>query len=190
MKASAHDPDTGRATAAADARLRDWMILSLASDKVALTRMLGEMGERLRIYFARRLASSPVDVEDLVQETLLAIYAKRHTYDPKLPITPWIYTIAKYKLVDHLRRQKHRVTVPLESAGELRSLENPEEGAIRLDLDRLLSQLPLPRRRLVEDLKLAGMSVPEAAARGGVTPASAKVMVHRCLKRLRESCQA
>jgi RNA polymerase sigma-70 factor, ECF subfamily len=189
MKASAQDPGACRTTAATDARLRDWMVLSLASDKAALTRMLEEIGERLRVYFARRL-SSPVDVEDLVQETLLAIYAKRHTYDPSLPITPWIYTIAKYKLVDHLRRQKHRVTVPLERAGELHSLDNPEEGAIRLDLDRLLGQLPLPRRRLVEDLKLVGLSVPEAAARGGVTPASAKVMVHRCLKRLREACRA
>jgi RNA polymerase sigma-70 factor, ECF subfamily len=188
MKANARDPGACRATAATDAKLRDWMVLSLASDKAALTWMLEEIGARLRVYFARRLASA-VDVEDLVQETLLAIYAKRHTYDPGLPITPWIYTIAKYKLVDHLRRQKHRVTVPLERAGDLYSPDNPEEGAIRLDLDRLLGQLPLPRRRLVEDLKLVGMSVPEAAARGGVTPASAKVMVHRCLKRLRETCR-
>jgi RNA polymerase sigma-70 factor (ECF subfamily) len=190
MKASGDDQGAERAMAATDARLREWMVLSLAGDQAALTRLLDEAGGRLRIYFTRRLASSPLDVEDLVQEALLAIYAKRYSYDPSLPITPWIYTIARYKLVDHLRRQKHRVTVPLERAGEVQSLENPEQGAIRLDLDRLLGQLPLSRRRLVEDLKLIGLSVPEAAARGGVTPASAKVMVHRSIKRLREACRA
>ncbi|MGC1301210.1 MAG: sigma-70 family RNA polymerase sigma factor [Caulobacteraceae bacterium] len=160
------------------------MILSLAGDRSALTRLLTEMAERLRVYFKRRLPAHSFDIDDLVQEALLGIYSKRHTYDPARPIMPWVYGIARYKYVDHLRRGTPYIAVPLECAGDICGAENPEEGAIRLDLDRLLSRLSKPQRRLVEDIKLTGMSVPEAAARCGVTPVCAKVIVHRCLKRL------
>jgi RNA polymerase sigma-70 factor (ECF subfamily) len=35
---------------------------------------------------------------------LLAVHNKRHTYDPKQPLTAWVQAIARYKLVDLLRR--------------------------------------------------------------------------------------
>jgi hypothetical protein len=46
----------------------------------------------------RRLASLPDDVEDLLQELLLAIHIQRHTYDSTQPLTPWVQAIARYKL--------------------------------------------------------------------------------------------
>ena len=54
-----------------------------------------------------------------MQETLIAIHARRATYDPALPFTAWVYGIARYKLIDEYRREKRRATVPLDEAGDL-----------------------------------------------------------------------
>jgi RNA polymerase sigma-70 factor, ECF subfamily len=167
-----------------EAVLKGLMLRGLAGDGAAHADLLGALARNLRAYFARRLGASAGDVEDLVQETLLAIHLKRDTYDTRQPFTPWAYAVARYKLLDHLRRQGVRRAVPLEDAGELLAEDNPEEGAVRRDLDRLLGQLAPRQRALLEDVKLAGHSVEEAARRQGFTPGAAKVAIHRSLRKL------
>ncbi len=165
-------------------QLRAWMVASLDGDGAAHRRLLGALSGYLRGYFTRRLGSGAAEVEDLVQETLLAIHLKRSSYDRSLPFTPWAYAMARYKLVDHFRRSRRRGHVPLEDAATLLGLDNPEEGAIRTDLERLLGQLPDRQRTLIEEVKLHGFSVEEAARKRGVTAVSARVMLHRGLQRL------
>jgi RNA polymerase sigma-70 factor (ECF subfamily) len=161
-------------------RLRPLMIRSLAGDSGAHRELLGVLGRFLRGYFARRIGTA--EVEDLVQETLLAVHLKRESYDRSLPFTPWAYALARYKLIDHLRRRNRSIQVPLEEAGALFAAEDAEEGALRTDLDRLLQRLPARQRSLIEDVKLQGLSVEEAAKKRGVTAGSARVMLHRSLK--------
>lgn len=171
--------ETGEARRREDAeeRLRLLMVRSLDGDSRAYRQLLGELNRDLRGYFARRIGHS--QVEDLVQEALLAIHLKRDTYDRARPFTRWAYAVARYKLVDHYRRD-HSAHVPLEDAGELLALESTEE--VRSDLGRLLERLPTRQRTLIEDVKLKGLSVEEAARRRGVTAVSARVMLHRSLK--------
>jgi RNA polymerase sigma-70 factor, ECF subfamily len=157
------------------------MVRSLEGDSRAYRQLLGELSRYLRGYFARRIGGS--EAEDLVQDTLLAVHLKRDTYDRGLPFTPWTYAVARYKLVDHLRRGRARY-VPLEDAGELLALENAEESTVRSDVRRLLARLPRRQRMLIEDVKLQGLPVEKAARKRGVTAASARVMLHRSLKRL------
>jgi RNA polymerase sigma-70 factor (ECF subfamily) len=164
--------------------LKGLMLRGLAGDAAAHAELLARLAGHLRAYFARRLGSAAGDAEDLVQETLLAIHLKRATYDPGQPFTPWAYAVGRYKLLDHLRRQGVRRAVPLEDAGELLAAENPEEGAVRRDLDRLLGELPARQRALLEDVKLAGHSIEAAARRQGYTPGAAKVAIHRGLRKL------
>ena len=159
------------------------MALGLAGDAGAYRRLLAEIAPRLRRYFARRL-SEPAEAEDLVQETLIAIHTKRETYDPRRPFAPWLYAVARYKLIDYLRRQGVRRHVPLEAAGVLLDEADPEAGLARGDLDRLLAPLPARQRALLEDVKLKGMSVAEAARRHGYSEGAAKVAIHRTLKTL------
>jgi RNA polymerase sigma-70 factor (ECF subfamily) len=165
-------------------RLRLLMIRSLEGDSQAYRQLLAELSRYLRGYFARRSSGSEVD--DLVQETLLAVHLKRHTYDRALPFTPWAYAVARYKLVDHSRRN-HSTRVPLEDAEELLSVESTEESTVRSDLGTLLERLPARQRALIEDVKLQGLSVEEAARKRGVTAVSARVMLHRTLKRLTQA---
>ena len=167
-------------------RLRPLMIQGLEGDSGAHRQLLGLLGRYLRGYFARRIGADAAEVEDLVQETLLAVHLKRESYDRSLPFSPWAYALARYKLIDHLRRRHRSMQVPLEDAGALFAAENAEEGAIRTDLERLLQRLPERQRILIEDVKLQGLSVEEAARKRGISAVSARVMLHRSLKWLHQ----
>ena len=165
-------------------RFRALMIRGLDGDSDAHRELLDALSSRLRGYFARRLGAVIHEVEDLVQETLLAVHLKRDSYNRALPFMPWAYAVARYKLIDHLRRRRSQIHVPIEEAGALFATDDPEEAVLRTDLNRLLEQLPSRQRSLLEDVKLQGLSIEEAAQKHGITGVSARVMLHRTLKRL------
>lgn len=165
-----------------EARLKALMLRGLAGEAQAHAALLSAMSGYLRGYFGRRLGAGAADAEDLVQDTLLAIHLRRGTYDPAQKFTPWAYAVARYKLLDHFRRAGVRKSVPLEDAGDLFALENPEEGAVRRDLGKLLGALPKRQRQLVEDVKITGLSMEEAAAKSGMSVTAVKVSVHRGMK--------
>lgn len=172
-----------------DLQLQSLIALSLAGDRTAYGRLLVLLAPRLRAYFGRRLPDA-ADAEDLVQETLIAIHTKRETYDPGLPFSPWVYGIARYKLIDHFRRRGVRRHVPLEEAGVLLDQTDTEAGATRADLERLLARLPARQRGLLEDVRLRGLTIAEAAPRHGYTEGAAKVALHRTMKSLSASVAA
>jgi RNA polymerase sigma factor (sigma-70 family) len=118
------------------------------------------------------------------QDTLLAIHIKRETYDRAKPFTAWAHAIARYKLIDSFRRNRIRRTEPIESAEDLFATEDTEEGAVKLDLDRLMADLPERQRALLEDVKLRGLSNAEAGKKAGMTETAVKVSIHRSLKAL------
>ena len=167
-----------------EAHLKALMLRGLDGDTGAWRVLLTDMGAHLRPYFRSRLFNGGADVEDLVQETLIAIHAKRATWDPSQPFTGWAYAVARHKLIDHLRRQGRRPTHPLEEASALFAEHTVEDGATRADLSRCLSVLPVRQRKLIEDVRLSGLSVAEAAERHGYTLTAAKVAIHRSLKSL------
>src|SRR4051794_11665309 len=102
--------------------LRALLLLALTGDGAAYAAFLTQSGAHLRAYFRRRLVTSPNEVEDLVQETLLALHNRRHTYQTTQRLTPWLYAIARYKLVDLLRAQSPRRQLEV-------SLDDDDEGA-------------------------------------------------------------
>ncbi len=160
------------------------MLRGLAGDARAHARLLTALAGFLRAYFTRRLGAGAAEAEDLVQETLLAIHLKRDTYDVRQPLTPWVYAIGRYKLLDHFRRQGVRRAVPLEDAGALVAAESADEGLARRDLDALMHGLPERQRSLIEDVKITGYSIEEAARRHGISAIAAKVAIHRSLQKL------
>ena len=161
-------------------QLRAWMLAGLAGDARAYRQLLEALTMALRGYFTRR--AGPAQAEDLVQETLIAIHTKRATYDPAMPLTAWVYGIARYKLIDEFRRAKRRAQVPLEEAEHLFADGNHEELTATRDVEKLLAKLPEGKRALVRAIKLQGDSVADAAARQGLSEGAAKVAVHRALK--------
>lgn len=168
--------------------LRKLMIAGLGGDAAAYNALLARLSGHLRAYFNGRLARigrGPAEAEDLLQEVLIAMHTRRHTYDMSQPLTPWVYGIARYKLLDYLRRTKTSATqVPIEQAEEV--VAHSEHAAVESshDLNRLMSQISPKTRRIIELVKLKGLSVSETATRCGVSESAVKIAVHRGLKAL------
>src|SRR5712672_4426931 len=117
--------------------LRALMLAGLNGDDAAHKSLLTKLSTYLRAYFKGQLARigrGPSDAEDLVQQTLIALHTRRHTYDRSQLLTPWVYAIARYRLVDYLRRTKSSVAdVPIEAAAALSV--NDDAAAVDSGLD-------------------------------------------------------
>jgi RNA polymerase sigma-70 factor (ECF subfamily) len=171
---------------ASEGRLRDLLVRGLAGDAVAYHAFLRELGTHLRAFLRRRLARLPDEVEDLVQETLLAVHNQRHTYAADQPLTAWLHAIARYKLVDLLRRRARRdlLNDPLDDDNELLVDSDIEASDARRDVAKLLDTLPDRHRIPIVHVKLEGLSVAETARLTGMSESAVKIGVHRGLKAL------
>jgi RNA polymerase sigma-70 factor (ECF subfamily) len=171
-----------------EADLKALMVAGLEGDSAAHRALLERLSSRLRGYYKGRLARvgrSDTDAEDLVQEALLAIHIQRHTYQRSEPLTPWVYAIARYKLIDHLRHtDKTFADLPIENANEVMAHDDHIAAESAYDLDRLLGRLPVKMQRAIRCVKVDGLSVDEAARQCGMSAAAVKVNVHRGLRSL------
>lgn len=174
-----------RATEVED-RLRDLFLQGLAGDSSAYQRFLAELSSLLRGFLRRRMTQLPDDVEDLVQESLLVIHIQRHTYRPEQPLTAWVHTIARYKMIDLLRSRARREALhePLEDDLQVFATCDTDAADARRDLDGLLDTLSPRHRRALVMTKLEGASVSDAAAATGMSEVAVRVGVHRSLKAL------
>ncbi|HTB88186.1 MAG TPA: sigma-70 family RNA polymerase sigma factor [Steroidobacteraceae bacterium] len=169
-------------------RLRSLMLQSLAGDAAAYRMFLDELTARLRSYLRRRLGGLPDEVEDLLQELLLAVHNKRHTYDPKQPLTSWVQAIAHYKLVDLLRRRSrsNALTDPLDEDDQVFATTANAATEAKYDVEKLLRGLPDRQRLPILYVKIEGASVTDTAIRTGMSESAVKVGIHRGLKALAE----
>jgi RNA polymerase sigma-70 factor (ECF subfamily) len=169
----------------AEVRLKGLMVASLGGDAAAYRDLLRELALQLRAYYRRRLTDGGTDADDLVQETLIAVDARRASYDPSQPFTPWAYAMARYKLVDHLRRARVRAAEPIEDHEDLFATDEHEQTAAARDVEQLLAPLPPRQRDAILLTRIEGLSIDEAAHRTGQSASATKVGIHRGLKRLR-----
>jgi RNA polymerase sigma-70 factor (ECF subfamily) len=168
-----------------ETELKVLMIASLCGDAGAYRALLGDLRLRLTSYFHAKLRRNADVVEDLVQDSLIAIHTRRETWDRDEALTPWVYAIARYKLIDHYRRHGRRVIVSLDDLpGELPAEDASAAADARRDVGKALAGLPERTRRLLHDLKIKELSVAEAAARAGMSEGAAKVAAHRGLRTL------
>jgi len=166
--------------------LHGLFVAGLDGDSAAYHRFLQRLSALLRGYFRRRLQQLPDEVEDLVQETLMAVHVQRQTYRRAEPLTAWVHAVARYKLVDLWRRRERHEALnePLEEDLAVFAQPDNEAGEARRDLGRLLTQLPDHQRLPIQHTKLEGLSVAEAARLTGMSESAIKVGVHRGLKAL------
>ncbi len=156
------------------------MAAAQSGDSRAYHRLLVEVSGWLHRYFTGRLP--PPMVEDTVQDTLLAIHEKRHTYDPERPFGPWLAAIARYKWIDRLRALKSAPTEAL--TDELAVADHEEAVTSASALERLLQELKPAQSAVIRMVKLEGLSIEEASVRTGQSISLVKVNIHRGLARL------
>ena len=170
---------------AREAKLRALMVAALAGDGTAYRAFLQELAAHLRRFLGKRLQGRPDDVEDLVQECLIAVHDKRRTYDPSQPLTPWVHAIACYKLADHLRRSTSAIArSDFDDEPDEAASNAPGAADAARDVAKLLARLPDRQRLPILHVKLQGLSVAEAAGITGLSVSAVKIGIHRGLKAL------
>jgi RNA polymerase sigma factor (sigma-70 family) len=171
--------------AESEIQLKAWMLGGLGGDAAAHAALLSALVPLLRSFFRRRLRGSVDDAEDLLQETLISVHTRRIAFDRDQPFTPWLYAIARYRLIDHFRRR--RQAVPLDELEDALLTEGFEDQVTAsIDVSNLLESLSRKQARAIRDTHIEGMSVVEAATGAGIGVADVKVSVHRGLKALAE----
>jgi RNA polymerase sigma-70 factor, ECF subfamily len=163
-----------------DNDLSGLMRAALAGDEAAYAEFLRRVAQLMHRFARRKVGSSGIDAEDIVQETLLAIHAKRHTWRDDSPITPWLFAIARYKLIDAMRRRNRRMEVDIADFAE--TLSAPETEAVNWrDVGRGLDTLAPGQRSVVTAISVEGRSIGETARTLGMSEGAVRVALHRGL---------
>jgi RNA polymerase sigma factor (sigma-70 family) len=163
------------------------MRAAMLGDSDAYRALLSEMTPVLRTAARKHLSRfgrASSDAEDVVQETLLAIHLKRHTWDTGRPIRPWIAAIARNKLIDALRRRGHRIEVQIDNIDIAQDPDDCSDPLDHYELDRMLENLNERQRDIVRSLSLNGASVRETARRLAMSEGAVRVSLHRALAAL------
>lgn len=163
-----------------EATLARLMVMSQQGDRQAYATLLDACQRWLRGYYARRIV--PAQLDDLVQETLIALHTKRASWDPARPFLPWLAAIARYRWVDHLRRLYRAAECEL--APDVAGHDDEPAIAARITLERLFGILPEAQASAIALVKIEGLSIAEASAATGQSEALVKVNIHRGLKKL------
>lgn len=164
-----------------EATLARLMLAARKGDKAAYRTLLVEVQHWLERYFRGRIAPSQVD--DLVQDVLLAVHAKRASWDTGRPFLPWLAAIARYRWVDLLRKTYRAGE---EELGDHDAPGDSSEDVIlaRMSLERLFVHLPEKQAEAIELVRISGLSVAEASRRTGQSQSLVKVNIHRGLRKL------
>lgn len=164
-----------------EASMAHMMAAAQKGDREMYRVLLGEVQLWLARYFRKRVP--PAQLDDLVQEVMMAVHAKRATWDPTRAFYPWLAAIARYRWVDHLRKVYRSAEDEL---GDHDAAEDSEEEAVmaRMSLERLFVHLPDRQVEVIELVKIEGLSIAEAAERTGPSESLVKVNIHRGLKKL------
>jgi len=153
---------------------------ALQGDERAYAEFLRRAAALVRGFARRRITQGGVDPEDVVQETLLAIHLKRHTWRVDAPVGPWLFAIARFKLVDAFRKAGRRMEVVLDKGFDAPAPE-PEHGASERDIGRALASLAPGQRAVVSAISVEGRSIGETARSLGMSEGAVRVALHRGL---------
>lgn len=163
---------------------RGLMRLALEGDQLAYKKLLSAVTPHIRGVVRRCLPGMGTpEIEDVVQETLLAVHLKRTTWDASLPFLPWLNAVARHKTIDAARRKGGRVEVEFDdSVAHLAVVEG--DGDSSLDADTVLAALDRRDRSIVEQIYLQGRTAAEVGTQLGMNEGAVRVALHRALKAL------
>jgi RNA polymerase sigma factor (sigma-70 family) len=161
-----------------------WMNGNFDEEGPSLVGPLQAIRAILESFYSRRMMSDRADVEDLVQEALIAIYQHRDSYDKSRSFRGWMFGIAQHKLIDYFRNQRRHIHFDLVE----HTLVGPESDiTAKLDVERLLNALPAKQANVIRDTQLLGLTAAECAKRWRLGESDVRVSVHRGVKAMQRS---
>lgn len=166
----------------------EWVELLRAAnrgDKRAYSDFLKQVTPVLRgIVRAKGSSLGVTACEDIVQEVLLAIHLKRHTWNAEAPVRPWLYAIARHKVIDAFRGRGKRIELPIEDFAESLAMEAGRDPTEAADMAKMIGMLDDRQAEIIRRIGLDGESAAEAGQALGMSDGAVRVALHRALKAL------
>jgi RNA polymerase sigma-70 factor (ECF subfamily) len=171
-----------------ETQLRESLLAALEGDREAYRSFLKRVASIVTAYLMKSMNPSQrtvEKVEELTQDILMSIDRKRATYRPEMPILPWIYAIARYRLIDSIRAEARRpkTVVWMEEHEQIAESSEPENDA---DVEAMLADLNDRQREILTLAKLDEMPLAEVARKMGMSLSAVKVTVHRAILAIRK----
>jgi len=169
-------------------QMDDWgqlLAAANAGDAQAYARFLQAVAPMLRgLVRARGGSLGEAGCEDVVQEVMLAIHLKRHTWDQAAPVRPWVYAIARYKVVDAFRSRGRRIDLPIEDFVDVLPAAPGRDPTEAADMAKMIGMLDSRSEMIVRKIGLEGASMAETGAALKMSEGAVRVALHRALKTL------
>ena len=163
-----------------ESQLVQLMRAAIAGNERAYGEFLQRAACLVKGFARRKVGQSGIDPEDIVQDTLLAIHLKRHTWRDGAPVLPWLYAIARHKLVDGFRRRGRRLEIEIGEIAE--TFGDPEPEILdEQEIGRALEMLAPGQRSVVSAVSIEGRSICETAKNLGMSETAVRVALHRGL---------
>lgn len=170
-----------------EAEWKRWLVAAIGGDEAAYRAFLSDISAYLRGWAQnalRRAGRSPAEGEDIVQETLIALHTRRHTWDPSQAVGPWLHAIARHKLIDALRRKTGHDHVPVDDLAEILPAAGDEGALPESDVTKMIGTLPDRQADIVRAIIVEGQRAADVAGRLGMQEGAVRVALHRALKTL------
>jgi RNA polymerase sigma-70 factor, ECF subfamily len=166
--------------------LSDLMLAGIAGNQSAYAQFLTQIMPILRGVVAKKITSA--DVEDVLQEVLISIHKARHTYDGKRPIMPWLIAIARFRMLDHLRKHYAQMRHKTSNFDDLENIlsDVTKEFWVSESIDDLLQEVTEKNKQILTMMHVEGYTAKEVGAKIGMNESAVKVAAHRAIKKIRE----
>jgi RNA polymerase sigma-70 factor, ECF subfamily len=130
--------------------------------------------------YCARMSGSPLDGEDLMQETLFEAYTKIDTLDDARKVKPWLFRIAHNRCIDFLRRRNARERAESAYSDDIGAVvAEPTTTDARRAIERLVGRLPPKERACVLLKDVFDYSLEETAELVGSTVGGVKSALSR-----------
>ncbi len=169
-------------------QLAELLRAALSGDEGAYRTFLARLAVALRpaVRSACGRAGLPaVETEDVLQEVLLAVHTKRHTWETNADLAPWVHGIVRYKVIDSFRRRGKRDEVPVDDFLEVIPAPSQEiEPSAQDVLDRYEHALNERQLDIVKSISIENRSISQTAERLSMTEGAVRVTLHRAVAAL------
>jgi len=184
-------PATGEAKPKADGPDHATLLLRIArdQDRAAFGSLFGHFGPRVKSYLMK-LGTDAATAEDLMQDVMLVVWRRAATYDPRQAgVATWIFTIARNKRIDVLRRGPRPDFDPTDPAlvPDPPSAPDHEASAAQWEIAIAEAVADMPREQ-AEIIRLAyfeDISHSDISAKLGVPLGTVKSRLRLAMARLR-----
>lgn len=159
-------------------------------DKEAFTKLYESHFDRIYRYLVIKIGNQ-AEAEDMTQRVFIRAYESIASYKSQgVPFSAWLYRIAHNQMVDYVRRESKKPTIPLDESLPITGKSNPEhEVEVKIELEKVVaaSQKLTKAQREVISLRFGGgLSLSEVAQTMGKTEGAIKALQHSAVLALRK----